>query len=103
MVVAMAKTEEALLNITNMVLQRISAWMQVNDFQLAPEITEAVLLTTKRNVDQITFNIQGTLVHPGKTIKHLGVWLDTKLTFAEHINRAVEKAERPFHSWCPIL
>lgn len=33
-------------------------------------------------------------VAPSRAVKYLGVWLDSKLTFAEHDNRAVQKAEK---------
>ncbi|KAJ8910519.1 hypothetical protein NQ315_012816 [Exocentrus adspersus] len=89
-----AKGEELLINTGNEALQRIATWMDRKGLQLAPEKTEAALLTTKRKIGNIQFQIQGVTVKPSKVVKYLGAWLDTKLTFAEHVKRAIQKAEK---------
>lgn len=43
---------------------------------------------------QRVINWQGIQFGLNKAITYLGVWLDTKLTFAEHINKTPEKAEK---------
>ncbi|KAG5868068.1 hypothetical protein JTB14_020741 [Gonioctena quinquepunctata] len=47
-----------------------------------------------RKIGPIIFNVQGKEVKPCGAIKYLGVWLDTKLTFAEHINKTIDKVEK---------
>lgn len=92
--VACAKNENLLMNNVNTGLLRVVNWMGKKKLDLAPQKTEAVLLTTKRKISPIAFNIQGTAVSPKNAVKYLGIWLDAKLVFAEHIKKTVEKAER---------
>lgn len=40
----------------------------------------------------MNFNVIGVIITPKKAIKYLGVWLDSKMVFAEHINKTVEKS-----------
>lgn len=93
-VVVAAKNEAILTTVANTILQRVSNWMEERGLRLAPEKTEAVLLTTRRKVGPICFDVQKVQIIPSKAIKYLGVWLDMKLTFAEHTKRTVQKAEK---------
>lgn len=61
---------------------------------VASHKTEAVLLTRKRKISPVQFYIQGTVIYPSNSLKYLGVWLDTKLNFADHINKTITKAEK---------
>lgn len=92
--VVVAKHEETLMNITNTAIQRVVNWMNSRKLELAPEKTEAVLLTTRRKIQPIKFTVEGVTVSVSPAIKYLGVWLDTKLTFAEHVKKITEKAEK---------
>ncbi|XP_051165709.1 uncharacterized protein LOC127284355 [Leptopilina boulardi] len=82
----MEKAETAVL--------RVVKWMKSRKLTLAPEKTEAVLLTNKTKLDPIEFDMQGVKIKPGNYIKQLGVWIDKKLTFKEHVNKVLEKAEK---------
>ena len=73
---------------------RIIKWMRVRRLELAPHKTEAVLLTTRRKLSPISFKIQDAAIVPSKAIKLLGVWLDSKLDFAVHVDRTTQKAKR---------
>lgn len=89
-----ARNEDILMNVTNTGLARVSSWMSEHRLQLAPQKTEAVILTTRRKILPIHFNVQSTIVTPRPSVKYLGVWLDSKLTFAEHTKQTIQKAER---------
>lgn len=89
-----AENSQTLMNRANLAIRRVVQWMTKMKLQLAPEKTEAVLLTTKRKVGHVQFDIQGTAIRPGKALKQLGVWIDTKLNFNEHLDKTVQKAER---------
>lgn len=93
-VTAKAKSEELLTNLANRGLGRISNVMKLLRLQLAPEKTEAVLLTTRRKLRPILFQLERRTFGPNKSVKYLGVWLDTKMTFAEHLNQTIIKAEK---------
>lgn len=92
--VVVAQSEESLVNRANAAVRRVAQWMEVRQLELAPEKTEAVLLTTKRKIGPICFDVLGVQVNPSSDIKQLGVWLDTKLTFKQHIEKTAVKAEK---------
>lgn len=98
-----AKTEEALMENANTALRDVSNWMGTRHLYLAPEKSEAVLLTRKRKMRKIQFELNGTLIEPKATAKYLGVWLDTKLSFAEHVRKLEEKVLKTISALCRIM
>ena len=92
--VVTARSEGMLMNAADTATLRIIKWMKVRKLELAPHKTEAVLLTTRRKLSPISFKIQDVTIVPSKAIKLLGVWLDSKLNFAVHVDRTAQKAER---------
>lgn len=86
------KDEKILMNKANTGLQRISNWMESKLLKFAPQKTEAIILTTKRKLKPICFSIESVDIIPSKAIKYLGVWLDPKLKFTEHIIRTIQKS-----------
>lgn len=93
-VVVVARGEQELMAKANWAVEEISDWISRKGMLLAPEKTEAVLLTPRRKFTPISFKIENIDVRPHTAIKYLGVWLDTKLTFSEHIKRTTEKASK---------
>lgn len=91
---ATSKSELLLTNLANRGLLRVANSMDNLSLKLAPEKTEAVLLTRRRKLRPITFELRGNTITLSKAVKYLGVWLDTKLNFAEHVNQTVAKVER---------
>lgn len=51
-------------------------------------------MTTKRKISEIHFNLEDVEIKLSKTIGYLGVWLDTKMKFGEHIDKTVTKASK---------
>ncbi|XP_044742377.1 uncharacterized protein LOC123304880, partial [Chrysoperla carnea] len=98
-----ATNEETLMNHGNTAVQRVVQWMEKRKLTIAPEKTEAVLLTTKRNVGLIEFEVQGVSIRPGKVLKQLGVWLDTKLNFGVHLDKTIQKAERTMSALSSLM
>lgn len=91
---AIAKSELLLVNLANRGLERVANSMDNLSLELAPQKTEAVLLTKRRKLTPITFNLKGTTIALSKAVKYLGVWLDTKLSFVEHVNQTIIKVEK---------
>lgn len=102
-IVATAKTEPLLMDVANTALLRVSNWIQERGLALAPEKTEAVLLTKKRKIQPINFTLQGVNIKPRSAVKYLGVWLDNKLTFNVHIEKTVEKAEKTANALATLM
>lgn len=101
--VVTAKTEEVLMNRANTALVRVANWLESRKLSLAPEKTEAVLLTAKRKLTTIEFQILDTNITPSKSLKYLGVWLDTKLKFSEHARKTIVKAEKTLAALTNIM
>lgn len=85
-----AKTEIELMTNGNAALEKVESWMAQRHLELAPHKSEAVLLTHKRNLRPIQFDLMGSIITPKQALKYLGVWLDRKMTFSEHFNKVTE-------------
>lgn len=86
-----AKTENELMGKGNAALGIVEKWLTNRKLELAPSKSEAVILTRKRKIKEIRFEVKGEPITPVGAIKYLGVWLDTKMSFKEHIRRVSEK------------
>lgn len=91
--VVCANGKEALIGRVNGSLRRIAGWMETNKLRLAPEKTEAVILKGKRKRDGIQFAINGALITPKRNIRYLGIYLDDRGSFGEHVIQVTKKAE----------
>ena len=77
------------LNLLEKCTASIHSWLQMNGLQLNPNKSEVIQFTggRRRNrVEYVTFfQIKNAAIKPLSTIKSLGVTLDTKLSFEEHV------------------
>ena len=76
----------------NNVMHWVCGWMKERGLSLALQKTEIVLLTTKRIDTCIQLQVGSEMVQTQKVVKHLGILLDNKLNFWEHIQKATSKA-----------
>lgn len=76
----------------NIAMRRISAWMVGRWMHLAPTKTEIVVLTKKRIDPIVSFRIGEELVESKPAAKYLGVMIDSKLTFGQHMRQTANKA-----------
>jgi len=77
-------------------LEAVSHWMTANELELNVQKTQIIVLGNASNVQklgQITVNFNGQSIHRQETIKSLGLTIDLKLTWLDHIN----KLSRSFH------
>jgi hypothetical protein len=89
-----ARTEEAVMEETNAALSSIKDWMEKRRLRLAPEKTEAILLSGKRTLKNIRFRLAGIDIEPKNKLRYLGIWLDKSLRFDKHIEEVATKAEK---------
>uniref|UniRef100_A0A2S2PDN3 Reverse transcriptase domain-containing protein n=1 Tax=Schizaphis graminum TaxID=13262 RepID=A0A2S2PDN3_SCHGA len=68
--------------------------MSSNDLQLAPEKSECVVLTNKHAYRAPNLSLQGFQVSVRNAIRYLGVRIDTRLTFVDHIGSAAAGAKK---------
>lgn len=93
-VVATGHTKYLLEDAANGALAVVSGWMKKNGLTLAANKTEAVILTTKRGYEILTFMVDGVIIEPKESVQYLGVSLCRKLRFRHHIQSAVVKANK---------
>ena len=83
----MQETQERL----NLVMRRINLWIGEHGLKLAIPKTEIVLLTRRRVPTDIVLILDDGgdphTIRAKTSVKYLGVLLDKKLTFGEHIPR----------------
>lgn len=72
----------------------VEEWSYSWGFKLSVEKTKVVLFTKKKIIDNIEVKMYEQKLEQVKSFKFLGMWLDTKLTWIEHINRIVDKCKK---------
>ncbi|CAD6232618.1 GSCOCG00006977001-RA-CDS, partial [Cotesia congregata] len=69
--------------------------------------TELIIISKrikiKKNEDNLTININNTIIEPKTNAKYLGVILDNKLTYVSHINKACSNAKSIKHILYPLI
>lgn len=91
-VVGTAHTGTLFEEVMNPGLKVVNAWMSKNGLTIAPHKTEAVLLTNKWAYVKPKLTVAGHEVNIQKSFKYLGVIVDQRLNFNEHIARAAKSA-----------
>jgi len=91
-VVCIARDGAKIAELMNPVLAEISGWMTNNGLELAPQKTEAIVLTRKHIFATPKLYVEGHQITVKRTIRYLGVELDTRLSFTSHIASASRKA-----------
>ena len=73
--------------------RKIENWISCNKLTLNYKKTNCVLFNSKRSEPQIQFgiNTSNSPIVSTDVIKYLGVWIDSKLTWKNHIHFVVEK------------
>lgn len=93
-VVAVAHNAELIEQIVNPTLEDIDGWMSSNGLRLAPEKAECVVLTNKRSYREPRLSIQGRQIPVRRSLRYLGLRLDTRLSFVEHISAVTAGAKK---------
>lgn len=91
-VVIVERTVELVQVRLNQVMRRVVSWMENHGLELAMKKTEMVLLTRKEIDTIIPFKVQGEIIWTNEAVKYLGVTLDRKLAFWDHLRQAADKA-----------
>jgi len=75
-------------------LARLTDWSCLWKLQLNPSKCKSFMITLKRKPVLNTYKIKGDALEKVSSIRDLGVWLYHKLTFADHIDKIVCRANR---------
>ena len=90
-------TSDNLNEATNNIQEALNAivkWTDSWGLTLSENKTQAIIFTTKRYNNPILLTIKSTPIHFENSIKYLGMYFDTRLTWAKHINHTVAKCQK---------
>lgn len=76
----------------NQVMRKVNRWMSDHGLSLAVAKTEIVILTKRRIEKVLPIVVGDEHMQTKPAAKYLGVTVDTKFTFGEHIRRTANKA-----------
>ena len=81
--------------IINQELKEISEWLKVNKLSLNIKKTHYMIFTTKRKrLVDVSLQIDGHIINETNSTKFLGVIIDNKLSWKNHIKHVVGKVSR---------
>lgn len=89
-----ARTLELAQSRLNQVMIRIGFWMRSHGLELAIAKTEIVMLTRRRIPTVVPMTVGTIEVQTTKAARYLGVMLDCRLRYWEHIQMVCEKAAK---------
>ena len=75
-------------------IDSLCQWSADWNLNLNPAKCKSFTVTLKRSPISSRYSINGSTLERVSSIRDLGVWLDTKLTFRDHVNHSVAKANR---------
>lgn len=90
-IVVSAGNERILKLRTKQAVDMVLAKMEENGLQIAPEKTEAIMLSASRAVKQVTISVGNHEVTTSSRIKYLGVYLSTNGRMNEHFQESAKK------------
>lgn len=76
----------------NDAVTRIQRWLNNAKLELAAQKTEVVLLSSRRRKEHMTVNVGGHDIKSKPAIRYLGVIIDTRITFKDHLRAVSVKA-----------
>ncbi|BFF93269.1 uncharacterized protein DMAD_11151 [Drosophila madeirensis] len=93
-VVAVHKTLTEVEQNTIETVRRVMCWLQKNGLSLAAHKTESVLISTRKKVETARGVVGTDEIESSPAIKYLGVHLDHRLSFKQHLEETGVKAGR---------
>ena len=93
-VVVVGKYTEEVTQVANEAVAAIRRWLRSVGLQMAEHKTEAVLVTGRKVREIISLNVGGCRIDSQLSLKYLGVKIDARLRFDEHLRIVSEKASR---------
>ncbi|XP_015509714.2 uncharacterized protein LOC107216897 [Neodiprion lecontei] len=91
-VVIVAKHLEEINLAFDITFSRINRWMDMMNLELAKHKTEAVLITSRKIVENIKLNVGEHEITSQPFIRYLGVMLDARLNFKQQVEHVSAKA-----------
>ena len=73
------------INIVEKEFQNVLAWLYANKLVINLQKTHLMLFTNRKRPQEITLNVNGSLIHEVNETKFLGIIVDNKLTWQPHV------------------
>lgn len=84
-------------------LSKLTEWLKMKKLKLNVKKTKYMLITNKIRTGHVdTLSIDGEVVEQVNVVKYLGVMVDEKLNFNEHIDYIIRKAASKYGMLCKI-
>lgn len=84
-------------------LGRCDRWLNKHGLELAAAKTEAILVTDRRVFDMPKMRLRNNIVTFSRSLRYLGVQIDSKLKFKEHVEIVRDKALRTARNLARIM
>lgn len=98
-----ARTVEQAQMKMNQVMRRVTTWMEDHGLALALAKTEIVILTKKRIPTAVPMAVGEEHVETKAAAEYLGILIDSKLTYGDHIRRTADKAAKTTASLARLM
>jgi len=96
MILTSGKSVSEVENTANIELQKISKWAKENKARFNDQKSKVMLMTRRKRKERkdLEVYLNYKLLRQVKTMKYLGIIIDNKLTFREHITQVTEKCRK---------
>ena len=101
--VVVGKFLEEVTWIANEAIRTIKQWLVSVGLQLADHKTEVVLVTSRKKTETITVRVGDSEITLIPSLKYLGVQIDARLRFDQHLEIAGAKAARVIYALFRIM
>lgn len=81
-------------NSINIELDKISVWLKLNKLSLNVAKTKAIIFSSKKTIKIPNIKINSTSIDFVESFNYLGIIIDTKLTWKEHINHITKRLSK---------
>ena len=92
--VVVAKTIEILSQNCSTAVGTVTDWLEENGLSLAIQKTESVLITSRKKLETFSFEFKGQIIQSKPNLHYLGILIDARLTFKDHLTHVNDKAAR---------
>lgn len=72
----------------------VATWMHLNDLEMVPDETEAIILEGTRNGVNVQFEITGSEIQLSNHIKRIDITSDDILTYTQYIRKMITKVAK---------
>ena len=96
LLLARGKSVSEVENITNIELKKVSTWAKENKVCFNDKKSKVMLMTRRKRKERkdLEVYLNNKQLRQVKTMKYLGIIIDDKLTFREHITHVTEKCRK---------